>query len=87
MDSDNPVYVEEEEKTITAATLGLREDERGIVETLDNLSTYGGRRLSTNMSAPGSLGQEEAWIFYKEVLQAPDWVVQAVKEGYVFPFA
>ena len=57
------------------------------METLNNLSTYGGRRLSTNVSALGSLGRGEAWIFYEEVLQVPDWVVQAVKEGYVFPFA
>ena len=39
------------------------------------------------MSAPGSLGWSGAWQFYEEVLQAPDWIVQTVKEGYVFPFA
>ena len=87
MDSDDPVYCQEDAGTITAASLSLREDERGLVETLDNLSDYGGRRLSTNVSAPGSLGRGDAWIFYKDVLQAPDWVVQAVKEGYVFPLA
>ena len=63
MDSEDPVYIEADEKTITATALGLREDERGIVETHDNHSTYGGRCLSTNVSSPGSLGRGEAWIF------------------------
>ena len=57
MDSDDLVYGEEDARTITAASLALGEDESGLVETLDNLSTYGGRRLRTNKLASGSLGR------------------------------
>ena len=70
MDSDDPVYVEDDQKLITAAALGLGDDECGLAETLDNLAVYGGRRLSTNVHAPGSLGRSGAWQFYKDMLQA-----------------
>ena len=43
MDSDDPVYVKPDKRLITEAALGLREDESGIVETLNNLVEYRGR--------------------------------------------
>ena len=61
MDSDDPMYCREDVGTITAAALGMREDKSGIVETLNNLSVYGSRRLSTNVSALGSLGRGGVW--------------------------
>ena len=85
MDSDDPVYCEEDVRTITAAALTLGKDEGGLAESLSNHSTYRGRRLKTNALAPGSLGRRDAWVFYQDTLHAPEWVVKEVKEGYIFP--
>ena len=57
MDYDNPVYVKMDQRLLTAASLGLRDDESGLAEILDNLAEYGGRRLNTNVSALGSQGR------------------------------
>ena len=60
MDNDDPVFVPEDQKLLTTASLGLKDDERGVVESLENHADYGGRRLSTNVSVLGALGRGEA---------------------------
>ena len=35
----------------------------------------------------GSSVVSDAWLFYRDVLKAEDWIVQTVKEGHTFQFA
>ena len=86
MDSSDPVYLDKDARTITAASFALGKDEVGIAESLSNHANYEGRRLRTNVHAPGALGRGDAWLFYRDTLRAPEGVTRVVKEGYRFPF-
>ena len=63
MDSSDPVHLDEDARTIIAASLALGKDEVGIMESLSNYANYEGRRLKTNGLTPGSLGRGgDAWV-------------------------
>ena len=49
MDNSDPVYVDVDAATITAASLALGKDEVGLVESLNNHASYEGRRLRTKV--------------------------------------
>ena len=42
--------------------------------------------LSTDPRVPASINDPNKFWFWKEVLKADDYVLESVKEGYVFPF-
>ena len=85
MDDSDLVYFDVDAATITAASLTLGKDKGGLVESLSNHASYEGRRLRTNVHAPGALRRGEACVFYRGMLRAPEWVTRTVKEGYI-PF-
>ena len=61
MDDSDLVYFDVDAATITAASLTLGKDEGELVESLSNHASYEGRRLRTNVHAPGALRRGEAW--------------------------
>ena len=85
MDDTTPIYVEEDLAQIQSTALGLGKAERQSADSLENLTEYAGRRLNTKLSVPGSLGRGDNWLFYRDVIQAPQWIVDIVRDGYIFP--
>lgn len=85
MDDSAPIYVQEDQAQLTAIAFSLGEDESQVAETLVNHSDYGGWQQSTDVHVPGLLSHGEAWLFYRDVLQAQDWIVNTVRDGYIFP--
>ena len=55
MDDSDLVYFDVDAATTTAASLTLGKDEGELVESLSNHASYEGRRLRTNVHAPGAL--------------------------------
>ena len=50
-----------------------------------NESEYIGKRLSTDNRVPGSICNPKYYSYWKDVLKAPDFVLETLREGYKFP--
>ncbi len=85
MDDTAPIYVEGDLRQIRVTALGLGKAESSVADSLENLTEYEGRRLTTHLSVPGSVGRGDNWLFYRDVIQAPQWITEIVRDGYIFP--
>ena len=45
-----------------------------------------GKQLSTDIRVPGRIGNEAFFPFWRDVLKAPQFVLDTISEGYKFPF-
>ena len=64
MDDSDLVYFDVDAATFTAASLTLGKDEGELVESLSNHGSYEGRRLRTNVLAPGALRRGGSLGYY-----------------------
>ena len=64
----------------------FHESDRPMLEALVNDSNYVGRRLSTNISVPGSISKPQFRSFWKNVLKPSKEVMNIVENGYKLPF-
>ena len=55
--------------------------------TLENELEYVGRRLTTNSSVPANIHRDRFFKFWEEELEAPQFVLDTLKNGYSLPFA
>ena len=53
---------------------------------LTNQLEYFGRRLTTNVEVPGNIHRPKFFKFWKVELQAPEFVLKTLSEGYSLPF-
>ena len=59
--------------------------EESVGDILANESAYVGKKLTTNRRVPGSICKQEFFGYWKEVLKAPEFVLDTLREGYKFP--
>ena len=62
------------------------ESDRPMLAALVNDSNYVGRRLSTNISVPGSISNPQFRNYWKNVLKPSKLVMDIVENGYKLPF-
>ena len=62
-------------------------DEHYVAKSLVNESQYVGKRLSTDERVPGHIGDPKYYSFWRDVLQAPEYVLSIIREGYKIPFS
>ena len=62
------------------------EEDVNLAQSLYNESRYLGKRLSTDRRVPGRIGKAEFYSFWRDTLEAPDFVLRTLQEGYRFPF-
>ena len=63
----------------------LNIDEPELAKTLVNESIYMGKQLSTDTRVPGRLGKEEFFPFWRDILKAPQFILDTISQGYKFP--
>ena len=86
MEQPDSLYEEHKLTRISAATLNLGEGEREVAQMVQNDSDYSGDKLSSSSLVPGNLSRGSGPAsFYRDVLQAPEWVCDTVAHGYKFP--
>jgi hypothetical protein len=74
------------ENDLREHVFGLSPDEAGVAQHLVNNAVYAGRKLSTDSRVPGRIGREEFFEFWRDELNASDFVLGTIKHGYQFPF-
>ena len=62
-------------------------DESLLAKQLVNESSYMGKQLSTDLRVPGRIGDKKFFSFWRDVLKAPDFILDTISKGYQFPFA
>ena len=61
-------------------------EESEVAKVLVNNACYAGKKLTTDVRVPGRIGRPEYFEFWRDTLNAPDFVLNVIKEGYKFPF-
>ena len=69
-----------------AAGFEFSEDDRDLIESLVNESTYAGRRLSTNVQVPGSIHRAEFREVWETSLRPTGLTLETIRHGYRLPF-
>lgn len=77
----------ENESDFREHSFGLGPEEEGVAKVLVNNAVYAGRKLSTDSRVPGRIGRPEFYDFWKNDLQASDFILGTIKHGYQFPFS
>ena len=63
----------------------FEEGEEHLKELFVNESNYEGRKLTTDKRVPGSICNKEYYDYWKNVIRAPQFVLDTLKEGYKLP--
>ena len=71
-------------KGFTDEDLNREDDHLGV--TLANELDYVGRKLTTNNSVPCNIHREKYLEYWKSELEAPQWVIDQLVNGYSLPF-
>ena len=79
-------FVMDFENDLREHAFGLGQEESGVAQMLVNNSVYAGRKLSTDARVPGRIGNPEFYSFWRDELQASDFILGTIKYGYQFPF-
>ena len=65
----------------------LNKEDGHLGQTLVNELYYVGRRLTTNTSVPANIHREKYFKFWEEELEAPEFVLDTLRNGYSLPFS
>ena len=65
----------------------MEEEDPDLFGVLVNNASYAGRKLTTDRRVPGRIGNKQFFPFWRDILQAPPFVLTTLAEGYKFPFS
>ena len=68
------------------STFSYKDENKELIQIIENESEYAGRRLTTDTRVPGRINETRFYDFWKNYLKASDFVLSTLKEGYKFPF-
>ena len=82
------VFSEEELKRLKVfSDFELNCEDGHLGQTLENELEYVGRRLTTNSSVPANIHRAKYYKFWEEELEAPQFVLDTLENGYFIPFS
>ena len=66
--------------------VGVLQEERHLIKTLENESVYVGRKLTTDTRVPGNVHNQEFRKFWQEELKPNEYLFNIIQNGYRLPF-
>ena len=62
------------------------ESDKNLLKSISNEASYAGKRLTTNSDVPGRIGHPKFFNFWRDTLQAGNFQLNVIKDGYLLPF-
>ena len=74
-------------KLQVSAEVDFGEEDVVLAHSLENELEYVRRRLTTNVDVPGNIHKEQYRQFWREEIEAPEFILKTLEEGYELPFS